>query len=551
MAAAAAKGAATDKKVAAKTAPKAAPKTTPKTATAAPVSLSSKRAFSLVIAALGGEGGGVLADWVTTAARKEGWISQSTSVPGVAQRTGATIYYVELFAADEADKPPVMALFPMAGDVDVVLASEALEAARMVKQGLVTGDCTTLIASDSRAYMVNEKMAAGDGIADQELLVESARKASKQFIHFDMQEQTQRHGTIISATMLGALAGSGALPFKRASWESAIRDSGSRGVEASLASFAESYQRVSKPETDSKPQEPAITFLLPEGKTPGGEALLGRIRQEFPAPLQQVLYHAIVRLADYQDHAYADSYLDRVKEVLALDKGDPEHALTRETARFLALWMAFEDIARVAQLKIRGARTEQIRAEVRATDEQPIRVNEYLRPQVRELVSFLPPWLARLILRSKACNSFLRLFTGGRVVRTSTVFGFSLFFLMSLLRLLRRRSWVFQEETGRIEEWLAGVRQTAARDPKLGLQVALCGQLIKGYSDTRERGFVQMRLILERVAQAQTSAGQVVELRQAALADDTGEALQACLNAGGGSSGDSASDKAKDGGQTS
>ena len=227
---------------------KGSPKNYPKNFESAPVSLSSKRTFSLVIAALGGEGGGVLADWVTTAARKEGWISQSTSVPGVAQRTGATIYYVELFAADEADKPPVMALFPMAGDVDVVLASEALEAARMVKQGLVTGDCTTLIASDSRAYMVNEKMAAGDGIADQELLVESARKASKQFIHFDMQEQTQRHGTIISATMLGALAGSGALPFKRASWESAIRDSGSRGVEASLASFAESYQRVSKPE---------------------------------------------------------------------------------------------------------------------------------------------------------------------------------------------------------------------------------------------------------------------------------------------------------------
>lgn len=50
---------------------------------------------SVLIAALGGEGGGVLADWLVTCARNFGLSVQATSVPGVAQRTGATSYYVE------------------------------------------------------------------------------------------------------------------------------------------------------------------------------------------------------------------------------------------------------------------------------------------------------------------------------------------------------------------------------------------------------------------------------------------------------------------------
>jgi indolepyruvate ferredoxin oxidoreductase beta subunit len=45
--------------------------------------------------AMGGEGGGVLADWIGRSGGARGWTAQTTSVPGVAQRTGATIYYVE------------------------------------------------------------------------------------------------------------------------------------------------------------------------------------------------------------------------------------------------------------------------------------------------------------------------------------------------------------------------------------------------------------------------------------------------------------------------
>ncbi|NCV63645.1 MAG: indolepyruvate oxidoreductase, partial [Betaproteobacteria bacterium] len=50
----------------------------------------------LLVCALGGEGGGVLSEWLMDAARRAGMPAQSTSIPGVAQRTGATTYYIEV-----------------------------------------------------------------------------------------------------------------------------------------------------------------------------------------------------------------------------------------------------------------------------------------------------------------------------------------------------------------------------------------------------------------------------------------------------------------------
>ena len=112
--------------------------------------------ISIAILAMGGQGGGVLADWVVALAEAQGWAAQSTSVPGVAQRTGATIYYIEM-APTRAGAQPVFALMPTPGDVDVVMASELMEAGRSVLRGLVTPEQTTLIASTHRAFAVAEK----------------------------------------------------------------------------------------------------------------------------------------------------------------------------------------------------------------------------------------------------------------------------------------------------------------------------------------------------------------------------------------------------------
>ena len=109
--------------------------------------MTGERPLKLTIAALGGQGGGVLADWLIATADAEGYLVQSTSVPGVAQRTGATIYYLEFFpraSAERAGRAPVMALMPVPGDVDCVIASELAEAGRAIQRGIVTRDRTTM-----------------------------------------------------------------------------------------------------------------------------------------------------------------------------------------------------------------------------------------------------------------------------------------------------------------------------------------------------------------------------------------------------------------------
>src|SRR5579872_1669207 len=131
------------------------------------------RAITIAIVALGGEGGGVLADWIVDVAEANGFYAQSTSVPGVAQRTGSTIYYLELFpeaAVRIAGQEPVLALMPVPGELDIVLASELMEAGRAVQRGLVTPDRTTLIASTHRVYSMTERTAAGDGRVDSAAL---------------------------------------------------------------------------------------------------------------------------------------------------------------------------------------------------------------------------------------------------------------------------------------------------------------------------------------------------------------------------------------------
>src|SRR3984893_5267934 len=120
----------------------------------------AERPIKLTIAVLGGQGGGDLAEWIIEIGEAGGYIAQSPSVAGVAQRAGATIYYLEFVPrtlAEQAGRAPVLALMPVPGDVDCVIASELAEAGRAIQRGLVTPDRPTLISSTHRTYAIREK----------------------------------------------------------------------------------------------------------------------------------------------------------------------------------------------------------------------------------------------------------------------------------------------------------------------------------------------------------------------------------------------------------
>jgi Pyruvate/2-oxoacid:ferredoxin oxidoreductase gamma subunit len=185
----------------------------------------------VAIYAVGGQGGGVLTTWIEDLARAQGYAAQATSVAGVSQRTGATIYYIEM--APATGQTPIFSLMPAAGDVDVMISAEWMEAGRAMIRGFVTPDRTTLIASTHRNLAVSEKIVPGDGLADAEAVREAAQQAAKRLIAADFEAVAVRaNGSVISATLFGALAaiGGAALPARGVS-KTAIR-AGGKGVEA-------------------------------------------------------------------------------------------------------------------------------------------------------------------------------------------------------------------------------------------------------------------------------------------------------------------------------
>ena len=198
--------------------------------------MSSKRPLCVLIAALGGQGGGVLLDWLVEAARHEGYPAQATSIAGVAQRTGATTYYLELFAHREPKKDPVFSLFPSAGEIDLFATLEPTEAARAIELGFIGAE-TTAISVRERIFSTAEKMLPGDGRLPAEPVLEALQRATKRTIIFEAKPLAGETGRMLNAVMFGAIAGTGVLPLSEDACRAAIQAAGV-AVEANLAGFA-------------------------------------------------------------------------------------------------------------------------------------------------------------------------------------------------------------------------------------------------------------------------------------------------------------------------
>ena len=501
------------------------------------------RPISIAILAMGGEGGGVLADWIIDLAEHNHYIAQLTSVPGVAQRTGATIYYLELYPragiADGAQEP-VLALMPVPGDVDIVIASELMEAGRAIQRGLITPDRTTLIASTNRVFSMTERVALADGRVDADKLTEACRAAAKIMHAFDMAAIAEATGSVISAVLFGAIAGAGVLPFPRQAFESAIKRGGV-GIAASLAAFTAGFEATTSglaavttpsatlppPTLDGQDADEAPTPASPHKPVPAD--LLAEADRLAPGA-RAIMRAGIERTADYQGLGYARLYLARLAPVAAADR---DGRLISETARQLALGMAYEDTIRVAELKIRPSRFARVRAEVRVNDGQILEIAEFMHPRTQEIADTLPAPLGRFILNTGWVRRLMdRMTRKGRVVKTSALRGFLLLYLVAAFKPLRPRSLRYGVEQHYLDEWLATVQRLAATNYDLAIEVAAARNLVKGYGDTHERGrarFDTLMGLLPTLAARPDGAAQLAALRKAANADDTGAALNAAV----------------------
>ena len=498
--------------------------------------MSSVRPITLLIAALGGEGGGVLTNWIVSAAEAAGFPVQSTSIPGVAQRTGATTYYIEILplpARELNGRRPVLALTPGVGDIDIAVASELLEAGRTVANGFVTPDRTTLIGSLSRLYAMDEKIAMGDGRLDQDRLIKTIAEHARDTLLFDMAALAKQSGSIINAVMLGAIAGSARLPVTVEQLEAAIREDG-KSVDSNLRGFRAGLQAVrakTQPVTALEKKNTAATTL---------ESLEHEVAQTMPAPAQPIVLEGVRRLVPYQSLSYARLYLDRLSAIADADEASgAQGKLLKEVARHLAVRMSYEDVVRVAQAKIAPARMRRIAREELRVENEPYSVHDFLKPGIEEMCQLLPSFLARPILSVAERKGWLGRLHFGMEINSTSISGYLRFLLLAKLRALRPYGHRYAQEQTQIESWLALIVAAAHRSLELGLEVAECARLIKGYGDTYARGLSNYRIIEDRLIRPALAghiplaraADAIASARTAALVDPDGESLAQCLAA--------------------
>jgi indolepyruvate ferredoxin oxidoreductase beta subunit len=336
---------------------------------------------------------------------------------------------------------------------------------------------------------------------------DAARQLSKTAVLFDMRRLAQESGTVINAVLFGAMVGSGVLPLAREACEQAIRHGG-RGAEASLRGFAAGYDIAAR-------QRPA-----PAEPPPAKRA----------SELKEIMELGTQRLKDYQGEKYAALYEERMKPFLG---GDPK--LAAEVARHLALWMAYEDIIRVADLKTRASRFERVRKEVGAKPGEPVVVIDYLKPGVEEFASLLPYGLGKRLLQWAEKRGKLDAYNVGMHIRTSGIFGYLLVRSLAWLRPWRPASYRYREEQQLMERWLGLVKDAATRDARLAAEIAECARLIKGYGETHRRGKASFLAIVDALvenpatADAREQAAAIRKAREAALADPEGQALGKAL----------------------
>ena len=495
--------------------------------------------ISILLCALGGEGGGVLADWLVDVARHAGHPAQATSIPGVAQRTGATTYYLEIYPLPHSQlqgRMPVLGLNPLPGRLDALVSSELLETARQIGNGLASNDRTLVISASSRALTTAEKMTLGDGRRPEGPLLDVVAAHSLRHHVMDMASLCQQSGTLVSAVMLGAIAGSGLLPFARAHYEAVLAGPG-KAAQASLKGFALAFDVVTRQREQAqyveRVMQPAVAMPT------AAVSLPAPVAEKFPAMLHPLMALAHQRLVEYQGPAYARLYVQRLERLRHAEaaSSDASFPVTAEVSRWLALWMAFDDIIRVADLKSRASRWHRVTQEVKAQAGDVLKVYDHFKPGVPELAALLPPSLANRLLRwdrARVARGQAPWSMPLKVARHA-LWGMASLRLLASLRVLRPLGSRYATEQALIEEWLGGIETATRVSPALGLELARCGQLIKGYGSTNERGKDNLLHILRHVCGAASAvpvaeqAEAVARIRQAALQDEAGQALDQAL----------------------
>jgi indolepyruvate ferredoxin oxidoreductase beta subunit len=460
--------------------------------------------IKILIPAVGGQGGGVFTEWIVQAFFLEDFDAQGISLPGLSQRGGSTVYYLEAHPKPKShDKPIIFAQFPVPGEVDIIIAQEFLELGRALELGYGS-DKTTIVTSTHRIYSTLEKMPIGSGIYSDENLRKLAAGFSSRMVELDALDLSKKNGMdelAVNAILLGALCASGAVPLDKESFIKSIEMVGV-AVNASLKAFEVGWEYAhtnneAKEDTSAK-WAGFITQRADKLEESEKEEYLKRIstvESEYPQNLREILAESIYRLIDYQDLSYADKFLSEVNSIKIIDSNTKgtNFKLTELFAKNLALLMSYEDGIRVAELKINSDRFKRIREDMRLRDDQVFHVVDYLKPDAEEIYGLLPNVLVAPVLSFTRTELFKKIWrrkkplTMGQTPVTNSFSGYFRLWLLTKMKFLRPHSYRYKKEYRLIRKYIESINKYATYDYKLARLVAKSAQMVKGYGRVRRR----------------------------------------------------------------
>ena len=241
-----------------------------------------------------------------------------------------------------------------------------------------------------------------------------------------------------------------------------------------------------------------------------------------PEPVMAVASDAIHLLIEYQGTAYAQLYVDRLRRFVG--KSGVDDVMLTEIARLMAARMSYEDLIRIAQLKLAGV-ADRSRTQARSVDVRKFRLDE--------LVSVLPAVIAEYLLDALEWAGWNHRNVKLRFSSKSW-FGILRLKMGAGLRRWRRYSVRYAKERVWVERWLHMIDRSLTRQPAAASEIVQTATMIHGYGDVYRQGMADWSAIIDGLAKPTFDgvlalpdlADAVAQARAAALPDPRQSALK-------------------------
>jgi len=459
--------------------------------------------IKIALLAVGGDGGSVFTSWCVNLAKNCGYFASSTSIAGVAQRTGSTLYYLELLPQIEIkkrDKTPVLSQMPVPGYVDIVIATEIVEIGRALNRGLISEN-TTVVFSSHRNLAISEKSSSADEIIDAKTIIEEVEKHTKsKIIYANFKKIAKKNGSVISSSLLGALSASQALPFSKENFEKVIIDD-KIGVENSIRSFREAYDEVKNEnkseEIDTGLEKAKLKTINKNSTNKEVQKFVKRI-EHYDKSLHDIAYLGVMHTSNWHDHKWGNYYLDELEKIIKLDKKEKNFSLSYNYAKYLSTALSYDDLIFVSSIKTSKKRLKEVREQVEAKENELVEVLDFLHPGFEEFCGFMPKGLGSKISKSnKFKNFFTKYLDRDRRMKSTNLFNFLILYFVGTLKNWRLKSFRHFEEMENVDFWNKKIKKLLETNYELAVLVVQSYRVKKGYGDTFHRSQSKFKILLD------------------------------------------------------